>query len=93
MTMMTAHVRHLIYQSGLREVNDEKEEEPMLFSKMNKETILPILSVGVALSQANGEGKENWPKDFYEALTLLETCSRRVRITVKPFPARCLVTV
>ena len=65
--MMTAHVRHLIFQSNLGEVK-ENEEEPKLFSKMTKETILPILSVGEALSQSNDDQKESWPKDFYEAL-------------------------
>jgi hypothetical protein len=65
--MMKTHVRHLIYQSNLGEV-EENEEEPRLFSKMTKETILPILAVGEALSQSSGDGTESWPKDFYEAL-------------------------
>ena len=64
---MKTHVRHLIYQSNLGEM-EEAEEEPKLYSKMTKETILPILSVGEALSQSNDDKVESWPKDFYEAL-------------------------
>jgi hypothetical protein len=47
---------------------EENEEEPRSFDKMTKETILPILAVGEALSQSSGDGIESWPKDFYEAL-------------------------
>ena len=32
------------------------------------ETILPILSVGTPLTSSSGDDKENWPKDFFEAL-------------------------
>ena len=64
---MKTHVRHLIYQSNLGEVG-ESEEEPRLFSKINNETILPILSVGGALSQSQDNSMGSWPKDFYEAL-------------------------
>ena len=65
--MMKTHVRHLILQSNLKEV-EEDDEEPRLYSKLTNETILPILAVGEALSQSSGEGKDSWPKDFYEAL-------------------------
>jgi hypothetical protein len=64
--MMQTHVRHLILQSNLKEVKED-DEEPRLYSKLTNETILPILSVGEALSQSSGEGKESWPP-FYEAL-------------------------
>ena len=66
-SVMTAHVRHLIFQPNLQKV-EESENEPRLYDKMTKETILPILSVGEALSQSSGDGAESWPKDFYEAL-------------------------
>jgi hypothetical protein len=64
---MKTHVRHLIYQSNLGEVK-ESEEEPCLFSKVNNETILPILSVGGTLSQSQDNSMGSWLKDFYEAL-------------------------
>jgi hypothetical protein len=65
--VMKTNVRHLIYQSNLSEKKN-RDEEPKLFDKVNKETILPILSVGVALSQSPDDSKGSWPKDFYEAL-------------------------
>jgi hypothetical protein len=64
---MKTHVRHLIYQSNLREKN-ENDEEPRLFGLVNKETILPILAVGGALSQSQDDSASSWPRDFYEAL-------------------------
>jgi len=65
--IMKTHVRHLIYQSNLVEIEND-DEEPRLFDKINKETILPILAVGEALSQPADDSKGSWPKDFYEAL-------------------------
>jgi hypothetical protein len=64
---MKTHVRHLIYQSGFFK-KKRNDEEPRLFDKINRETILPILSVGEALSQPADDSKGSWPKDFYEAL-------------------------
>ena len=46
----------------------EKMSPVIAASKLTKETILPILAVGAALSQPNPNGKDNWPRDFYEAL-------------------------
>jgi hypothetical protein len=63
-TMMT-HKRHLIYQMGDGVVD---EEEPVFNGKINKNTILPILSVGTALSPETNQSETSWPKDFYEAL-------------------------
>ncbi len=65
--VMKTNVRHLIFQSNLSEM-ENNDEEPRLFDKINKETILPILSVGAALSQSQDDTKDSWPKDFYEAL-------------------------
>ncbi len=65
--IMKTHVRHLIYQSNLLE-KEKDDEEPRLFDKIDKETILPILSVGEALSQPADDSKGSWSKDFYEAL-------------------------
>jgi hypothetical protein len=64
---MKTHVRHLIYQQNLKE-KDKNVEEPRLFDKIDKETILPILSVGGALSQPQDTSEGSWPMDFYEAL-------------------------
>jgi hypothetical protein len=65
--VMKTNVRHLIYQSNLVK-KEKKDEEPRLFDKLNKETILPILSVGEALFQPADDSKGSWPKDFYEVL-------------------------
>jgi hypothetical protein len=61
-TMLT-HKRHLVPHDS-----ETEDEEPLFNSRLSKETILPILSVGAALSQPNPNGKDNWPRDFYEAL-------------------------
>ena len=65
--VMKAHKRHLIYQ-GENENEDDVESEPKYNGKITKETILPILSVGTALSPQSGKETSNWPRDFYEAL-------------------------
>jgi hypothetical protein len=63
-SMMT-HKRHL---STYNSESEGEGEEPKLNGRITKETILPILSVGTALSQPNPTGKDSWPRDFYEAL-------------------------
>ncbi len=63
---MNTHKRHLMVENVGED--SEEDDEPIYRSKLTKETILPILSVGAALSQPNPNGKDNWPKDFYEAL-------------------------
>jgi hypothetical protein len=64
-TMLT-HKRHLTPHDS--ESEKEDENEPRYNSRLSKETILPILSVGAELSQPNPIGKDSWPRDFYEAL-------------------------
>jgi hypothetical protein len=64
---MKTHVRHLILQSNLRE-KEKDGEELRLFGLINKETILPILSVEGALTQWQDNTMGSWPRDFYEAL-------------------------
>ena len=60
--LMKTHVRHLILQSNLKEV-DENEDEPRLFGKLTNETILPILSVGEALCRSRVVmGKKTGPR-------------------------------
>jgi hypothetical protein len=63
-SMMT-HKRHLSTHDS---ESEDESNEPKLNGRISKETILPILSVGAALSQPNPSGKDSWPKDFYEAL-------------------------
>jgi len=63
---MLAHKRHISLHDS--DTESDGELEPRLNSRISKETLLPILSVGAALSQTNAIGKDNWPKDFYEAL-------------------------
>ncbi len=63
---MLTHKRHLTPHDS--ESEDEDENEPRYNSRLNKDTILPILSVGAELSQPNPVGKDSWPRDFYEAL-------------------------
>jgi hypothetical protein len=60
---MLTHKRHLAPHDS-----ETEDDEPLLNSRLSKETILPVLSVGAALSQPNPNGKDNWPRDFYEAL-------------------------
>ncbi len=45
---MQTHKRHLTAEDS--ENDSVEESEPLYYSKMNEETILPILSVGAALS-------------------------------------------
>jgi hypothetical protein len=54
-TMMT-HKRHLIYQSG---DGVENEDEPKFNGKINKDTILPILSVGTAYFVTRSESERD----------------------------------
>jgi len=62
---MLTHKRHLsIHDSE----SEDENNEPKFNGRMSKETLLPILSVGTALSQPNPTGKDSWPRDFYEAL-------------------------
>jgi hypothetical protein len=63
---MVAHKRHLEVHDS--ESDKDENEEPRYNGRLDKETILPILSVGAQLSQPNSDGKDSWPKDFYEAL-------------------------
>jgi len=63
-SMMT-HKRHLSKHISDSEGEDD---EPKFNGRITKDTILPILSVGTALSQPNPTGKDSWPRDFYEAL-------------------------
>jgi hypothetical protein len=62
---MLTHERHL---SAHHSESEDDENEPRLNSRISRETLLPILSVGTALSQPNPTGKDSWPRDFYEAL-------------------------
>jgi hypothetical protein len=54
---MNTHKRHLIVVDDGED--SDGEDEPLYRSKLTKETILPILSVGAALSQPNPNGKGN----------------------------------
>jgi hypothetical protein len=63
---MVAHKRHL--EAHESDSEEDENEEPRYNGRLDKETILPILSVGSQLSQPNPDGKDSWPKDFYEAL-------------------------
>ena len=62
---MLTHKRHL---SAHQRESEDDENEPRFNSRITKETLLPILSVGTALSQPNASEKDSWPRDFYEAL-------------------------
>ena len=62
---MLTHKRHLSTHDS---ESEDEDDGPKLNSRITKETILPILSVGSALSQPNPTGKDSWPRDFYEAL-------------------------
>ena len=63
---MVAHKRHL--EAHDSDSEEDENVEPRYNDRLDKETILPILSVGAQLSQPNPDGKDSWPKDFYEAL-------------------------